>query len=175
MNCIYRDLSVDGIDVLVVGLQEIEMGTASVAVGAVKEVMGKRVAEQANHNARWWLDEIAACLDQGPYGTGCGAHRTSWERTAVRQMSGLLLCVYARRSMGANVTNMATGVVACGVGGFGGNKGAVATSFQLFGKRVLILNSHFAAHQVCARHGRSICTRDPCDAVIEGSLRGAII
>ena len=144
----FRDLSVDGIDILVVALQEIEMGTASVAVGAVKEVMGKKVAEQGNHNARWWGDEMSACLGQGCPLSGSGTHRHSWERVAMRQMSGLLLCVYSRRAMCSNVANTATGVVACGVGGFGGNKGAVAVSFSLFGQRVLVMNSHFAAHQV---------------------------
>lgn len=124
------------------------MGTASVAVGAVKEVMGKRVAEQVNHNARWWADEMSACLGEGCPLTGSGTHRHTWERAALRQMSGLLLCVFARRAMGSHMANTATGVVACGVGGFGGNKGAVAASFQLFGRRVLIMNSHFAAHQV---------------------------
>eukprot|EP00892_Ulva_mutabilis_P009120 jgi/Ulvmu1/6580/UM003_0217.1 len=142
-----KELSADGIDILVVGLQEVEMGTASVAVGAVKEAMGKRVAEQVNHNARWWADEMHACLDQGCPLTGSGTHRQSWERAGLRQMSGLLLCVFVRRAMSANVANAATGVVACGVGGFGGNKGAVAVGFQLFRRRVLIMNSHFAAHQ----------------------------
>lgn len=146
-----RDLSADGIDILVVALQEIEMGTASVAVGAVKEVMGKKVAEQGNHNARWWGDEMSACLGQGCPLSGSGTHRHSWERVAMRQMSGLLLCVYSRRAMCSNVANTATGVVACGVGGFGGNKGAVAVSFSLFGQRVLVMNSHFAAHQVRPR------------------------
>lgn len=146
-----RDLSSDGIDILVVGLQEIEMGTASVAVGAVKEAMNKRAAEQGNHNARWWADEMHACLEHGCPLTGSGTHRQSWERAAMRQMSGLLVCVFVRRAVSANVANPATSVVACGVGGFGGNKGAVAVGFQLYRRRVLIMNSHFAAHQVRRR------------------------
>ena len=38
----------------------------------------------------------------------------------------------------------------CGVGGFGGNKGAACVSLQLHRQRLLFLNCHFAAHQ--ARH-----------------------
>lgn len=177
-------MSVDGIDILVVGLQEIEMGTASVAVGAVKEAMGRRVAQQVNHNARWWADEMHACLEHGCPLTGSGTHRQSWERAGLRQMSGLLLCVFVRRAMNANIANASTSVVACGVGGFGGNKGAVAVGFQLFRRRVLIMNSHFAAHQV--RRCRSPvqqCVRrigpvwwpasDPIAAIIPAERLGA--
>jgi hypothetical protein len=45
--------------------------------------------------------------------------------------------------------------VACGVMGYGGNKGAAAISFSLFRRRVVLVSSHFAAHQVgnsCQRH-----------------------
>lgn len=38
--------------------------------------------------------------------------------------------------------------VACGVLGVGGNKGAVAVSFSLFRRKVAVICSHFAAHQV---------------------------
>jgi hypothetical protein len=38
--------------------------------------------------------------------------------------------------------------VACGVMGVGGNKGAVAISFSLMRRRVMVVTSHFAAHQV---------------------------
>jgi hypothetical protein len=32
--------------------------------------------------------------------------------------------------------------------GLGGNKGAAAVSFSLFRRRVVLVSSHFAAHQV---------------------------
>jgi hypothetical protein len=51
-------------DLVAVGLQEVEMGTASVVTGAVKERMNKRFAELGNHNARWWQDELQRCLDE---------------------------------------------------------------------------------------------------------------
>jgi hypothetical protein len=41
-----------------------------------------------------------------------------------------------------------TASVACGVLGVGGNKGAVAVSFTLFRRKVAVICSHFAAHQV---------------------------
>lgn len=57
-----RELTLEGVDVVVVGLQEVEMGTASVVSGAVKERINRRGAAQGNHNARWWADELLACL-----------------------------------------------------------------------------------------------------------------
>lgn len=72
----------------------------------------------------------------------------TWWRVGMRQLSGMLLLVFARRSLKPKITNVSTGTVGCGVGGFGGNKGAVAVSMNLFHNRILMLTSHFAAHQV---------------------------
>ena len=47
-----------------------------------------------------------------------------------------------------HVGELATSSVGCGVGGFGGNKGAAAVSFTLFRRRLILVSSHFAAHQV---------------------------
>lgn len=57
-----RELTLEGTDVVAVGLQEVEMGTASVFSGAVKERINRRGAELGNHNARWWADELHQCL-----------------------------------------------------------------------------------------------------------------
>lgn len=48
---------------MIVGLQEVEMGTASVAMGAVKERMARLLAEQGNQNAKWWNEEILYALE----------------------------------------------------------------------------------------------------------------
>jgi hypothetical protein len=40
-----------------------------------------------------------------------------------------------------------TASVGCGVMGVGGNKGGVAVSFSLFRRRIIVVCSHFAAHQ----------------------------
>lgn len=49
----------------------------------------------------------------------------------------------------ANVGEVSTASVACGVLGVGGNKGGVAVSFTLYRRRLCCVSSHFAAHQVC--------------------------
>lgn len=43
---------------------------------------------------------------------------------------------------------VATASVACGVLGVGGNKGAVAVEFTLHRRKMAVVCSHFAAHQV---------------------------
>jgi hypothetical protein len=57
------------------------------------------------------------------------------------------ICVF-RAELEPHIGEVATASVACGVMGYGGNKGAVAVSFSLFRRRVVIVSSHFAAHQV---------------------------
>ena len=48
----------------------------------------------------------------------------------------------------ARAGEVATASVACGVLGVGGNKGAVAVEFTVFRRKVAVVCSHFAAHQV---------------------------
>lgn len=50
-----------------------------------------------------------------------------------------------------------TASVACGVLGVGGNKGAVAVEFSVHRRKIAVVCSHFAAHQV--RVGGFV----PCD------------
>ena len=44
----------------------------------------------------------------------------SWWRVGMRQLSGMILLVYARKSLKPKITNVTTGTVGTGVGGFGG-------------------------------------------------------
>ena len=53
-----------GVDLVAVGLQEVEMGTSSVARAAVVEALqrGNRGADAASQTGRWWADEALRCL-----------------------------------------------------------------------------------------------------------------
>jgi hypothetical protein len=53
-----------------------------------------------------------------------------------------------RSELEHQVGELASTSVACGVMGVGGNKGAVALSFSLMRRRIVVVSSHFAAHQV---------------------------
>lgn len=63
-------------------------------------------------------------------------------------MAGILVLVFCRAGLAQHQGEVATASVACGVGGFGGNKGATAITFTLFRRRFVVVSSHFAAHQV---------------------------
>jgi len=58
-----------------------------------------------------------------------------------------------RAELEHHVGELATTSVTCGVMGVGGNKGAVALSFSLMRRRIMVVGSHFAAHQVGGRVG----------------------
>ncbi|GIL46869.1 hypothetical protein Vafri_3741 [Volvox africanus] len=125
-------------DIVSISLQEVEMGTSSVAWDAAVTLLSKSMLERGNQNAQWWAMELAAAL---------AAMGRTWERVALRQMSGLVIVVFCRTELQAHVGEVATANVACGVMGVGGNKGAVAVSMSVFRRRVMFVCSHFAAHQ----------------------------
>ncbi|GLC43102.1 hypothetical protein PLESTM_001431000 [Pleodorina starrii] len=125
-------------DIVSIALQEVEMGTSSVAWDAAVTLLSKSMLERGNQNAQWWSTELSSAL---------AATGGSWERVALRQMSGLVIVVFCRRELAQHVGEVATANVACGVMGVGGNKGAVAVSMSVFRRRVMFVCSHFAAHQ----------------------------
>ncbi|KXZ53097.1 hypothetical protein GPECTOR_8g88 [Gonium pectorale] len=125
-------------EVVAISLQEVEMGTSSVARDAAFSFLSKAMLERGNQNAQWWATELAAAL---------AATGQSWVRVALRQMSGLLAVVFCRADLRQHVGEVATANVACGVMGVGGNKGAVAVSMSVFRRRIMFVGSHFAAHQ----------------------------
>eukprot|EP00775_Hariotina_reticulata_P006490 gene6490-6717_t len=120
---------------IMIGLQEVEMGTLSVGLDA----LGRRVGflEGGTQAGQAWVAAVSDVL-----GT-----KGDWRRVGMRQMSGTLVLVYARAELEPHIGEVSTASVACGVMGYGGNKGAVAISFTLFRRRVVVLSSHFAAHQ----------------------------
>ncbi|KAL6758609.1 Endonuclease/exonuclease/phosphatase [Haematococcus lacustris] len=124
-------------DIVCVGLQEVEVGTSSVALEAALSMLNKGALEKGNANAQWWADQVLRALG--------GAD--AWARCALRQMSGILVMVFCRRVLAPHVGEVATASVACGLMGVAGNKGAAAVSLTLFRRRFVFLSSHFAAHQ----------------------------
>jgi phosphatidylinositol-bisphosphatase len=139
-----------GASIVAVALQEVEMGTGSVAAAALfaSGVVGRAKLESGTAAGQAWAAELHACLD-------CG--QQAWERVGMRQMSGVLAVVFARKEVTSrgHAGDVATDAVPCGVLGLGGNKGGTAVSLSLFRRRVVFVSSHFAAHQdaVEARNG----------------------
>lgn len=123
--------------VVVVGLQEVEMGGTSVALAAAKNALASRLQEKGNANAQFWSTTMLNAL-------GGDRH---WHQVGLRQLSGMLIVAFARNNLRGHIGEIATASVACGVLGVGGNKGAVAVEFSLHRQKIAVVCSHFAAHQ----------------------------
>lgn len=81
-----------GVGLVVAGLQEIEMGGGSVAIAAAKDRIAASLQERGNANAQYWSGMVQQALEAGEPTAG-------WERVGLRQMSGILLLVFARREL----------------------------------------------------------------------------
>ncbi|KAK1294145.1 Type I inositol 1,4,5-trisphosphate 5-phosphatase 13 [Acorus calamus] len=66
--------------IVVVGLQEVEMGAGFLAMAAAKETVGL----EGSANGQWWLDAIGKTLDEGK----------TFERVGSRQLAGLLIAIW---------------------------------------------------------------------------------
>lgn len=125
-----------GSHVVAVGLQEVEMGSGSVARAAAMDAMARGMLEKGNANAQWWDKQVLASL--GPH---------SWRPIGLRQLSGMLVLAYSHVDVTSVIGDMSSASVATGVLGVGGNKGAVALGFTLHRRRLAFVCSHFAPHQ----------------------------
>ncbi|KAL0905233.1 hypothetical protein M5K25_027423 [Dendrobium thyrsiflorum] len=120
------------VGLVVVGLQEVEMGAGFLAMAAAKETVGL----EGSNNGQWWLDTIGKTLDEG----------TSFERVGSRQLAGLLIAAWVRKSLRPNVGDVDAAAVACGFGRTIGNKGAVGLRMRVFDRVLCFVSCHFAAH-----------------------------
>jgi len=118
--------------IVVIGLQEMEMGAGFLAMAAAKETVGI----EGSANGQWWLDTIGKILDEG----------MTFERAGSRQLAGLLVAVWVRKDLCPYIGEVDVGAVACGLGRTIGNKGAVALKMRVFRRILCVINSHFAAH-----------------------------
>lgn len=119
-------------DVVVVGLQELEMGAGVLAMSAAKETVGL----EGSAVGQWWLDTIGNIFDEG----------STFERIGSRQLAGLLIAVWVRKSLEAHVGDVDAAAVPCGFGRAIGNKGAVGLRLRIYDRIMCFVNCHFAAH-----------------------------
>ncbi|KAL1223087.1 Type II inositol polyphosphate 5-phosphatase 15 [Cardamine amara subsp. amara] len=121
-----------GVEIVVVGLQEVEMGAGVFAMSAAKETVGL----EGSPLGQWWLDMIGKTLDEG----------SSFVRVGSRQLAGLLICVWIRNDLKPHVGDVDAAAVPCGFGRAFGNKGAVGVRLRLYDRLLCFVNCHFAAH-----------------------------
>ncbi|KAF8038425.1 hypothetical protein BT93_B1078 [Corymbia citriodora subsp. variegata] len=121
-------------DIVVVGLQEVEMGAGFLAVSAAKETVGLEV--EGSTVGQWWLAMIGKTLKEG----------STFERMGSKQLVGLLIAVWVRNTLKPHAGDVDAAAVPCGFGRAIGNKGAVALRIRVYDRIMCFVNCHFAAH-----------------------------
>ncbi|CAH9125158.1 unnamed protein product [Cuscuta epithymum] len=120
------------VEIVVVGLQEVEMGAGFLAMSAAKETVGL----EGSAVGQWWQDAIGKVLGEG----------SVFERVGSRQLAALLITIWVRKTLRTHVGDLDVGAVACGLGRAIGNKGGVGLRLRVFDRLMCFLNCHFAAH-----------------------------
>ncbi|OIT01920.1 PREDICTED: type I inositol polyphosphate 5-phosphatase 12-like isoform X2 [Nicotiana attenuata] len=124
--------AVSDVGIVVVGLQEVEMGAGFLAMSAAKETVGL----EGSAMGQWWQDAIGKALDEG----------STFERVGSRQLAALLIAIWVRKSLRKHVGDLDVGAVACGLGRAIGNKGGVGLRLRVFDRIMCFVNCHLAAH-----------------------------
>ncbi|CAM8944022.1 unnamed protein product [Rhodiola kirilowii] len=120
--------------IVVVGLQELEMGAGFLAMSAAKESVGSGL--EGSTIGQNWLDAIGKALDEG----------TTFERMGSRQLAALAIALWVRKTIRTHVGDIDAGVVACGLGRTIGNKGGVGLRMRVYDRIMCFVNCHLAAH-----------------------------
>ncbi|GFP83130.1 type i inositol 1 4 5-trisphosphate 5-phosphatase 12 [Phtheirospermum japonicum] len=124
--------AVSDVDIVVVGLQEVEMGAGFLAMSAAKETVGL----EGSSVGLWWQDHIGKALDEG----------NTFERVGSRQLAALLIAIWVRKNIRKHVGDLDVAAVACGLGRAIGNKGGVGLRLRVYDRIMCFTNCHFAAH-----------------------------
>ncbi|MCD7469454.1 hypothetical protein HAX54_008505 [Datura stramonium] len=122
------------VGIVVVGLQEVDMGAGFLAMSAAKESM--QVGLEGSSAGQWWLEMIGKTLDEG----------STFIRVGFRQLAGLVISVWVRSNISRYVGDVDVAAVPCGFGRAIGNKGAVGVRMRVYDRNVCFVNCHFAAH-----------------------------
>ncbi|CAI0541031.1 unnamed protein product [Linum tenue] len=120
------------VGIVVVGLQEVDMGAGFLAMSAAKETVGL----EGSAIGQWWLDNIGRALGEG----------SVFERMGSRQLAGLLVSLWVRKNMRQHVGDVDAGAVPCGFGRAIGNKGGVGLRIRVRDRIMCFVNCHLAAH-----------------------------
>ncbi|KAK4356229.1 hypothetical protein RND71_025200 [Anisodus tanguticus] len=120
------------VGIVVVGLQEVDMGAGFLAMSAAKESVGL----EGSSVGQWWLEMIGKTLDEG----------STFIRVGFRQLAGLVISVWVRSNISRYVGDVDVAAVPCGFGRAIGNKGAVGLRMRVYDRTVCFVNCHFAAH-----------------------------
>ncbi|CAA0838705.1 Type I inositol 1-4-5-trisphosphate 5-phosphatase 13 [Striga hermonthica] len=120
------------VGIVVIGLQEVEMGAGFLAMSAAKETVGL----EGSSIGQWWQDHIGKALDE----------ESTFERVGSRQLAGLMIAIWVRKTLRTHVGDLDVAAVACGLGRAIGNKGGVGLRLRVFDRIMCFTNCHLAAH-----------------------------
>ncbi|CAH8354412.1 unnamed protein product [Eruca vesicaria subsp. sativa] len=120
------------VGIVVVGLQEVDMGAGFLAMSAAKETVGL----EGSVVGQWWIDAIGKALDE----------KNTFERMGSRQLAGLLISLWARKEIRTHVGDLDVAAVPCGFGRAIGNKGGVGLRIRVYDRIMCFVNCHLAAH-----------------------------
>ncbi|XP_054813831.1 type I inositol polyphosphate 5-phosphatase 12-like isoform X2 [Prosopis cineraria] len=123
---------ISDVGIVVVGLQEVEMGAGFLAMSAAKETVGL----EGSSVGQWWLDTIGKALEEGK----------AFERMGSRQLAGLLISLWVRKNLRTHVGDIDAAAVPCGFGRAIGNKGGVGLRIRVYDRIMCFVNCHLAAH-----------------------------
>ncbi|KAK4436625.1 Type I inositol polyphosphate 5-phosphatase 12 [Sesamum alatum] len=124
--------AVSDVDIVVVGLQEVEMGAGFLAMSAAKETVGL----EGSSLGQWWQDHIGKALEEG----------CTFERVGSRQLAALLIAIWVRKDLRKHAGDLDVAAVACGLGRAIGNKGGVGLRLRVYDRIICFVNCHLAAH-----------------------------
>ncbi|CAH8264412.1 unnamed protein product [Arabidopsis lyrata] len=124
--------AVSDVGIVAVGLQEVDMGAGFLAMSTAKETVGV----EGSAVGQWWLDAIGNALDE----------RNTFERMGSRQLAGLLISLWVRKSIRTHVGDLDVAAVPCGFGRAIGNKGGVGLRIRVYDRIMCFVNCHLAAH-----------------------------
>ncbi|KAG6732931.1 hypothetical protein I3843_01G194200 [Carya illinoinensis] len=124
--------AVSDVGIVVIGLQEVEMGAGFLAMSAAKETVGL----EGSSVGQWWLDTIGKALDEA----------TTFERMGSRQLAGLLISLWVKKNHRPYVGDIDVAAVPCGFGRAIGNKGGVGLRIRVYDRIMCFVNCHLAAH-----------------------------
>ncbi|KAG6408442.1 hypothetical protein SASPL_131454 [Salvia splendens] len=124
--------SVADVGIVVVGLQEVEMGAGFLAMSAAKETVGL----EGSTIGQWWQDHIGKALDED----------NTFERVGSRQLAGLMIAIWVRKTLRSHAGDLDVSAVACGLGRAIGNKGGVGLRLRVYDRIMCFVNCHLAAH-----------------------------
>ncbi|KAJ3415822.1 hypothetical protein HDV05_004095 [Chytridiales sp. JEL 0842] len=151
-------------EMIVIGFQElVDLESKKVNAkkmlfqGTTKTIKGhKNNHAKSNADGRFtaWKERLTRCVREL-----LGA---KYRMVECQQLVGLFQCIFIQEKETLRLRAVSTHQVKTGLGGFHGNKGAVATRFILEESSFCFVNCHLAAHQneVSARNNDAVSIRD---------------